>query len=139
MEGEGRLREQELNLEPRIRERLTGLGHKSGVYVVEDEETTATTKWGEEDAEAKRPNRDKVLLNELFNARSSCRRTNLEGIYKHAFVQGEEAVQMGESVDEYVTELKALLLKRREKGDLGIISLLNLHPPKTLFPDLKAT
>jgi len=85
-EGEGALGGQELNLEPRIRERLTGLGRKSGVYVAEDEETTATTEWGEEDAEAKRPNRDKVLLNELFDARSSRRRTNLGDLYKHAFV-----------------------------------------------------
>lgn len=46
---------------------------------------------------------------------------------------------MGESVDVYVTELKELLLRRHEKGDLGVISLLNLDPPKTLFPDLKAT
>lgn len=68
-EDEGALREQELNLEPRVRQRLTSLGHKSGVCI-EDEETTATTGWGEEDAQAKRPNRDKVLLNELFDARS---------------------------------------------------------------------
>ena len=38
-------------------------------------------------------------------------------------------MQTGESVDVYVTKLEALLLKRREKGDLGVISPLNLHPP----------
>ncbi|KAG0643191.1 RNA polymerase I-specific transcription initiation factor RRN6-like protein [Tuber brumale] len=149
-EDEGAQRERELTLEPRTRERLTGIYVKSGMYVVEDEETNASSERGEEetnassergeeDAEAKGPKRDKVLLRELLDAKSSRRRTNLGDLYEHAYIQGEEAMQTAESVDEYITELKALLLKRRERGDLGVISLLNLHPPKTLFPDLQAT
>lgn len=107
------------------------------MYVVEDEETDTSSENDEEDAEAKGPNRDKVLLKELLDAKSSRRRTNLGDLYEHTYVQGEEAMQTAESADTYITELKALLSKRRERGDLGVISLLNLHPPKTLFPDLQ--
>jgi len=138
-EDEGAPKERKLNLEPRARERLTGIGVKSGMYVVEDEETTTSSENDEEDAEAKGPNRDKVLLKELLDAKSSRRRTNLGDLYEHTYVQGEEAMQTAESADTYITELKALLSKRRERGDLGVISLLNLHPPKTLFPDLQDT
>lgn len=138
-EDEGAPKERELNLEPRARERLTGFGVKSGMYVVEDEETDTSSENDEEDAEAKGPNRDKVLLKELLDAKSSRRRTNLGDLYEHTYVQGEEAMQTAESADTYITELKALLSKRRERGDLGVISLLNLHPPKTLFPDLQDT
>ncbi|KAG0125672.1 RNA polymerase I-specific transcription initiation factor RRN6-like protein [Tuber indicum] len=137
-EDEGAQRERELTLEPRTKERLTGIYVKSGMYVVEEEETNASSE-REEDAEAKGPRRDRVLLKELLDAKSSRRRTNLGDLYEHAYIQGGEAMQTAESADEYITELKALLLKRRERGDLGVISLLNLHPPKTLFPDLQAT
>ncbi|PWW76286.1 hypothetical protein C7212DRAFT_344771 [Tuber magnatum] len=138
-EDEGTQKEGELNLKPRTKERLTGIGVKSGMYVVEDEETNASSERGEEDAEAKGPSRDKVLLKELLDPKSSRRRTNLGDLYEHAYVRGEEAMQTAESADAYITELKALLSKRRERGELGVISLLNLHPPKTLFPDLQAT
>jgi len=138
-EDEGAPKERELNLEPRTREHLTGIGVKSGMYVVEDGETNTSSENDEEDAEAKGPKRDKVLLRELLDAKSSRRRTNLGDIYEHAYVQGEEAMQTAESTDTYIAELRALLSKRRERGDLGVISLLNLHPPKNLFPDLQDT
>ncbi|RPB04326.1 hypothetical protein L873DRAFT_1840759 [Choiromyces venosus 120613-1] len=103
---------------------------------VEDE---GVQRRDEEGAKANSPKRDKVLLKELHDTKPSRRRTNLGDPYEDAYVQGEEAMQTAESADEYITELKALLLKRRERGDLGIISLLNLHPQETLFPDLQAT
>jgi len=138
-EGEGAPKEPELNLESNIREHLTGIGVKSGMYVVEDEETNTSSEGDEEAAEAKGPKRDKVLRRELLDAKSSRRRTNLGDLYERAYVRGEEVMQTAESTDTYIAELKALLLKRHERGDLGVISLLNLHPPKNLFPDLQDT
>ncbi|PWW73405.1 hypothetical protein C7212DRAFT_366202 [Tuber magnatum] len=123
----------------RMRGRRECIYVKSGMNVVEDEKTNASSERDEEGAKANGPKRDKVLLKEPLDAKSSRRRTNLGDLYEDAYVQGEEAMQTAESADKHITKLKALLLKRRGSGDLGIISLLNLHPPKTLFPDLQAT
>lgn len=69
--------------------------------------------------------------------------TNLHDIYKYAFIDDTASLRTAaeedieNSIEGSVRHLKALLEKRAAKGDLGIISLLNLQQPARLYDRLE--
>lgn len=71
-------------------------------------------------------------------------RTDFGALYQHAFTADVESLRTATETDdgEHTIEgsaqrLKALLLKRADKHDLGIISLLNLQQPARLYDRLE--
>lgn len=66
-------------------------------------------------------------------------KTDFHKLYKHAFVDDVESFKTSteedveNTIEHSAAHLRALLLKRADKHDLGIISLLNLQQPARLY------
>lgn len=69
-------------------------------------------------------------------------RIDLGDIYKYAFIADQESLKTASdedaenSIEASVRQIKAILEKRIDRGDLGIISLLNLRQPAHLYDRL---
>lgn len=69
--------------------------------------------------------------------------TNFHKLYRHAFTDDVESLKTSteedaeNTIEHSAAHLKALLLKRADKHDLGIISLLNLQQPARLYDHLE--